>query len=64
MNFSEDDVGKHLRWKLYKLAAWGKHHICESNLPKGFPSHLRNLVKDVAHDLKKKGLACLPPIRA
>jgi len=57
----EDEVRKYLLRKIYKLGAWGKHHVCESNLPKGFPSHLCSLVKDVAHDLKKEGLLVCRP---
>jgi hypothetical protein len=50
-----NELKTQLLWKLYKLNAWGKRHVSESNLPKGFPSHLRNLVKDAAEELKRKG---------
>ncbi|MBI5228506.1 hypothetical protein HY991_00230 [Candidatus Micrarchaeota archaeon] len=56
-----DQITKHLLWKLYKLGAWGKRHVSESNLPKGFPQHLRHLVKEAAEDLSKKGFLVKHP---
>ena len=47
--------------KLYKLGCWGKGHVSESNLPKGFPPHLRGFVLDVAYELRKQQLLVMRP---
>lgn len=47
--------------KLYRMGCWGKGHVCESNLQKGFPSHVRGYVLDVAKKLRKEGLLVMRP---
>ena len=47
---------KQLLWKLYKYGAWGTKHLCESNLQKGFPPHLRGkTILEIAEGLRKRG---------
>lgn len=47
--------------KLYNLGCWGKGHVCEGNLAKGFPPDLRGFVVDVAYELRKQGLLAMRP---
>lgn len=56
-----DVVAWSLLKKLYKMNCWGKHHVCESNLQKGFPKHLRGRVLYVAEELRKQGLLVKRP---
>ena len=55
------DLRKVLLKKFYHLGCWGKGHISESNLPKGFPPHLRGFVIDVAYELRKQELLVMRP---
>ena len=56
-----NDIKKVLLKKLYHLGCWGKGHVCESNLPKGFPPHLRGFVLDVAMKVRKEGFMVMRP---
>ena len=56
-----NEIRKVLLKKLYKLGCWGKGHVSESNLPKGFPPHLRGLVLDVAYELRKQEFLVMRP---
>ncbi len=56
-----NEIQKTLLKKLYKLGCWGKGHVSESNLPKGFPPHLRGLVLDVAYELRKQEFLVMRP---
>ena len=56
MDDLDKDVRRHLLRKMHKMGCWGKHHISESNLPKGFPTHLHKKVIEIAYDLKKQGI--------
>lgn len=47
--------------KLYTMGCWGTRHTSERNLPKGFPSHLRKRVLEIAGDLRKRGLLVKRP---
>ncbi len=58
---SEKDIARALLKKLFLMGCWGKRHVCESNLPKGFPSHLKGRVKAVAEELRKRGLLVKRP---
>jgi len=46
---------------MHKRGAWGTHHISESNLPKGFPQHLRGNVIEEAEKLRKEGFLLKRP---
>ncbi|MDO8554636.1 MAG: hypothetical protein Q7S22_07550 [Candidatus Micrarchaeota archaeon] len=64
MKLSENafrEIQKILLKKLYKLGCWGKGHVSENNMPKGFPPHLRGLVLDVAHELRKQEFLVMRP---
>ena len=61
MAIDEREVGWALLKKLYDMGCWGKHHVCESNLPKGFPSDVRGRVKDAAEKLRKEKLLVRRP---
>ena len=56
-----NDIRKVLLKKLYNLGCWGKGHASESNLPKGFPPHLRGFVIDVAYELRKQEFLVMRP---
>lgn len=49
-------IEKDLLRKFYKNRVWGRHHFREDTLAKGFPSHIRHKVKEVAENLRKRGL--------
>lgn len=51
----DKEIERILLKKLYTLGCWGTRHTSESNLPKGFPSHLRKRVIEIAEELRKKG---------
>jgi len=55
------NIEKALLRKLHKMGCWGQHHICESNLPKGFPRHFYKEVMKVADELRRKGLLVRRP---
>jgi len=50
----DEEIRKSLLRKLVYLRKWGGSHTSFDNLPKGFPSHLRGEVKDIAKELIKK----------
>ncbi|VVC01673.1 Uncharacterised protein [uncultured archaeon] len=54
-------IRKVLLRKLYTMGCWGNGHICESNLKKGFPPHLKGLVVEVADGLRKEGFLVVRP---
>jgi hypothetical protein len=56
-----NEIKKVLLKKLYNMGCWGKGHVCEQNLPKGFPPDLRGLVVDVAYELRKQGFLVMRP---
>lgn len=56
-----NEIRKVLLKKLYNLGCWGKGHVSESNLPKGFPPHLRGFVIDVAYELRKREFLVMRP---
>ncbi len=47
--------------KLFNLGCWGKGHVSEHNLPKGFPPQLRGLVIDVAYELRRQEFMVMRP---
>lgn len=55
------DIRKTLMRKLYTMGCWGKGHVCESNLKKGFPPHLKGFVLEVADELRKEGFMVMRP---
>lgn len=55
------DITKALLRKLVYMNKWGKNHTSFDNLPKGFPSHLRGQVKDVAECLIKENILLTKP---
>lgn len=55
-DISDEELEVALLHKLFMKHAGVKYHIYESDLPKGFPSHLRKEVLNVAKNLHKKGL--------
>ena len=58
---SENEIEASLLRKLHRMRCWGKHHISESNLPKGFPPEIRKKVIKAAENLRKKGLLLKHP---
>jgi hypothetical protein len=52
----DNELAKELLTKLYRQRIWGRHHIREDNLAKGFASHLRNRVMRIAEELRRRGL--------
>ncbi len=58
---NEIDVAKALMRKFYRNNIWGKHHWREDTLPKGFPSHLRGLVMEVAEELRRMNFLARRP---
>lgn len=51
----KEEIVKALLRKLVYMGKWGESHTSIDNLPKGFPSHVRGDVKDVAKELIRKG---------
>lgn len=58
---SESEIEANLLHKLYRMKCWGKYHISESNLPKGFPPDLHKKVMKAADNLRRKGLLLKHP---
>jgi len=54
--FSSEEFEVMLLHKFIIKGAWREYHIYESDVPKGFPSHIRNGIMNAAKDLKRKGL--------
>ncbi len=52
---TERDIKKALLRKFYKNDVWGKHHLREDTLAKGFPPHFRHHVMEIAEELRKNG---------
>ena len=52
-DISDEEVEAALLHKFLIKGAWHEYHIYESDVPKGFPSHLRNRVMKIARKLKK-----------
>lgn len=57
----KESVKKALIRNLMYMDKWGGSHTSFSNLPKGFPSHLRGEVKEIARELIKKGILLSKP---
>lgn len=51
----DNEIERILLKKLYTMGCWGTRHTSERNLPKGFPSHARKRVLEIAEELRKKG---------
>jgi len=61
MDEIEEFLKKALLRKFYRGGYWGNKHMREDNVPKGFPSHLRKKVMEVAEELRKNGFLCKKP---
>lgn len=57
----EQSIRRKLLKKLYLHRIIQHKHTSFDNLPKGFPPHLRGLVKEVAEKLIKEGLLLSKP---
>lgn len=57
----EEATKRKLLKKLYLHRIVQHKHTSFDNLPKGFPPHLRGMVKDVAEQLIKEGLLLSKP---
>lgn len=57
----KEEIVKALLRKLVYLGKWGGSHTSFDNLPKGFPTHLRGEVKDIAKELIKKNFLLSKP---
>ena len=57
----KEDIERVLIRKLVYMGKWNANHTSFDNLPKGFPKHLRGMVKDAAKDLIKKGILLSKP---
>jgi len=53
---SEEELDAVLLHKFVLKGAWGEYHIYDSDVPKGFPPHIRGDVMKAAERLKKRGL--------
>jgi hypothetical protein len=53
---SGEEIEVALLHKLFLMRVGVRYHIYESDLPKGFPPHLRKRVLEAAKNLYKKGL--------
>jgi hypothetical protein len=53
---SDEELEAVLLHKFIIRGAWQEYHIYESDVPKGFPPHIRNDIMKVAKELKRKGL--------
>jgi len=49
------EIARKLLKKFVDNNIWGRYHIREDTVPKGFPSHLRHRVMSIAEELKAKG---------
>ena len=58
---NEEIIKKTLLRKLVYMGKWGNSHTSFDNLPKGFPTHLRGDVKDIAKKLIKEKLLLSKP---
>ena len=58
---NEEIIKKALLRKLVYMGKWGNSHTSFDNLPKGFPTHLRGDVKDIAKKLIKEKLLLSKP---
>ena len=47
--------------KMVRMRLWGAKHTSIDNIPKGFPSHLRNEVKQDVRQLIKSGFIIPKP---
>ena len=54
-------IKKALVRKLFYMGKWGNSHTSFDNLPKGFPKHLRGIVKEVAKKLIKEQILLSKP---
>lgn len=57
----ELEIKKTVLRKLVYMNKWGASHTSFDNLPKGFPSHVRGEVKDVAKKLIKENFLLAKP---
>lgn len=58
---NEEVIKKALLRKLFYMGKWGNSHTSFDNLPKGFPTHLRGDIKDIAKKLIKENLLLSKP---
>lgn len=52
---SDEELEVELLYKLHYMRIGRKRHTYEPDLPKGFPSHLRNRVLKIAEELRRRG---------
>jgi len=55
-NDSDENLKVALLHKMFMMRAGVKYHIYESDLPKGFPSHVRKDIMKAAKELRRDGL--------
>lgn len=58
---SKEEIEAALLHKFVMKGAWHKYHIYESDVPKGFPPHIRNQVIQTLKELRRKGLITVFP---
>lgn len=61
MIYSQEQIDAMLLLKLVKKRYFGKKHISESNLPKGFQANLHKEFLDSAERLRKEGVLVKRP---
>ena len=61
IEMKDEEIKLRIIRKLHIRGCWGTHHTSESNLQKGFPSHLRGKILDLAEELRKEGLLVKHP---
>lgn len=54
--FSEEEIEAMLLHKFIIRGAWREYHIYDSDLPKGFPPHVRGDILRAAKELRRAGL--------
>jgi|SRR3989344_4957424 len=53
---SDEELEAALLHKFNIKGAWGEYHIYDSDVPKGFPPHIRGDIMKTAEHLKRRGL--------
>ncbi len=53
---SQEELEAIVLHKFIVKGAWREYYIYESDIPKGFPPHIRNSITKAAKELKRKGL--------
>ena len=61
MILTDDEIKGKILDKLARYKYWGGKHTSISNLPKGFPKHMRKNVMKLVKELKRNNLIIFKP---